>query len=140
MKAKRFVFTKLSLITGLVFAIGALIGSFLAYYFTNQAMFEQSRMHLEAVLNSRSTLVEDYFKTTQRQVSSLAGDDSIVDATLAFTKAMGKLEDELAGQVDVNRVKAELTEFYADEFAPRLEGASCAILALDCVKRMLRVI
>lgn len=122
MKAKNFVFTRLSLITGAVFTTGAIIGSLLAYHFTNEAMFQQSRMHLEAVLKSRATLVEDYFRIIQQQVSNLAADDSIVDATLAFTDGMRTLEAELGNEVDTVQVDSGLMGYYENEFASRVDG------------------
>ena len=122
MKVFNSVFIRLGLTIMCLFAASAFVGSWFSSHFTNRAMFEQSEMHLEAALKSRATVVEDHFRVTQMQVGNLASDTAIINATLAFTDGLNSLESDTAGAVasDV-QIQSELTAYYNDEFASRVE-------------------
>ena len=102
--------------------MSAFIGSYLSSHFTNIAMFEQSKMHLEAALKSRATIVEDHFRVTQGQVSNLAADSSIIGATLAFTDGLNKLARDIGDRAaSQEQIQNELNEYYKVEFASRID-------------------
>lgn len=79
-------------------------------------MIEQNHQNLEAVLESRATLVEDYFRLTRQQVSYLSQDDMIVRATKSFTQAYETLTRDIERPTGAeSEVHAELLAFYAEE-------------------------
>jgi len=121
MQTAHSIFIRLSLTIIFLFAISAFVGSWLSKHFTTEAMFEQSKMHLEAALKSRATIVEDYFKVTQMQVANLAADSSIIEATLAFTDGLNKLEIDIGEKAATKeQIENELTTYYNTEFATRI--------------------
>jgi len=79
-------------------------------------------MHLEAVLKSRATVVEDHFRVTQMQVANLAADTAIIGATAAFTNGLNNLEIEAGSKQAVTQetIQDELTSYYNTEFASRI--------------------
>jgi len=122
MQVAHSVFIRLGLTIICLFALSAFIGSWLSSHFTNIAMFEQSKMHLEAALKSRATIVEDHFRVTQGQVSNLAADSSIVDATQAFTDGLNNLERDIGDRAAPReQIRSELNDYYNIEFASRVD-------------------
>ena len=122
MQAAHSVFIRLGLTIICLFVLSAFIGSYLSSHFTNIAMFEQSKMHLEAALKSRATIVEDHFRVTQGQVSNLAADSSIIGATLAFTDGLNKLARDIGDRAaSREQIQNELNEYYKVEFASRID-------------------
>ncbi|MDC0434789.1 hypothetical protein OAM69_04010 [bacterium] len=95
--------------------------SWLASHFTNDAMFEQSKMHLEAVLKSRATIVEDHYRVTQEQVANLAATNTIIEATKAFTNGLDQLEVEMQSGPSTDQLDEDLTAYYSQEFATRFD-------------------
>lgn len=121
MRSIHSLFIRLGLTIVCLFAISAFAGSWLSSYFTNKAMFEQSKMHLEAALKSRAIIVEEHFRVTQEQVANLAADTSIIEATQAFTDGMNKLKIDIGeGAVSDEQIQNELEEYYSTEFAGRI--------------------
>jgi len=121
MQTAHSLFIRLCLTIICVFAVSAFVGSWLAWHFTNKAMIEQSKMHLEAALKSRATIVEDHFKVTQMQVANLAADSSIIEATQAFTDGLDKLEIDFGEDAATNeKIQSELENYYSTEFASRI--------------------
>jgi len=101
--------------------VSAFVASWLSSHFTNRAMFEQSKMHLEAALKSRATIVEDHFRVTQMQVANLAADASVIEATLAFTDGLNKLESDIGErEASKEQIQNELADYYKAEFASRV--------------------
>ncbi|MDB3935827.1 hypothetical protein N9383_03810 [Granulosicoccus sp.] len=95
--------------------------SWLASHFTNDAMFEQSKTHLEAVLKSRATIVEDHYRVTQEQVANLAATNTIIEATKAFTNGLDQLEDEMQNGPAADQLDEDLTAYYSQEFVTRFD-------------------
>jgi len=121
MRTVHSVFIRLGIIIICLFVISAFAGSWLSSHFTNKAMFEQSKMHLEAALKSRATIVEEHFKVTQMQVANLAADTSIVEATQVFANGLNKLENDVGeGVASDEQIKTELAAYYNTEFASRI--------------------
>ncbi len=121
MQTVHSVFIRLGLTIICLFAVSAFVGSWLSSYFTNKAMFEQSKMHLEAALKSRATTVEDHFRVTQMQVANLAADTSIIEATVAFTDGLNNLQTDIGERASTDvQIRNELTEYYNTEFASRI--------------------
>lgn len=105
-----------------LFSVSAILASWLSARITNEAMFEQSNVHLEAVLKSRAMIVEDHYRVTQGQVANLAADVSIIDAVQAFSEGMNQLEADMAGSgPSPEQVLADLTKYYVTEFASRID-------------------
>ncbi len=121
MRSIHSVFLRLSLTIICLFALSAFVGSWLSSHFTNKAMFEQSKMHLEAALKSRATIVEEHFRVTQKQVANLAADTAIIEAVQAFTDGMNKLEIDISeGAASDEQIQNQLEEYYSTEFAGRI--------------------
>ena len=122
MQTTHSVFIKLGLLIICLFAASAAIGSWLSTHFTNIAMFEQSKMHLESALKSRATIVEDHFRVTQGQVANLAADTSIIEATMAFTDGLNNLVSDIGDRaVPEEQIESELINYYNTEFAGRID-------------------
>ncbi len=122
MQTAHSVFIRLGLTIICLFAVSAFVGSWLSAHFTNIAMFEQSKMHLEAALKSRATVVEDHFRVTQGQVVNLASDTSIVEATLAFADGLNELERDIGDRAaSSEQIQNDLIEYYKTEFASRID-------------------
>ena len=120
MRSSDSLFLRLGVTIICLFTISGIIMSWLASHFTNDAMFEQSKMHLEAVLKSRATIVEDHYRVTQEQVSNLAETDTIIEATTAFTSGLDQLKVEmLENGPTTDQVNEDLTAYYSQEFATR---------------------
>ena len=120
MQTRDSIFIRLGLTIIFLFSVSALIASWFSTHFTNDAMIEQSKMHLEAALKSRATIVEEHFRVTQMQVGNLAADESIIEATLAFTRGLDQLEGDIRAQGPApEQVDRELEAYYNTEFAPR---------------------
>jgi len=121
MRSIHSVFIRLGLTIICLFVLSAFVGSWLSSHFTNKAMFEQSKMHLEAALKSRATIVEDHFRVTQMQVANLAADTSIIEATQAFTNGLNNLEIDIGEDVASKvQIQNELETYYTAEFASRI--------------------
>lgn len=96
--------------------------SWLASHFTNDAMFEQSKIHLEAALNSRATIVEDHYRVTQEQVANLAETEAIIEAVAAFTAGLDQLEAEIRESGPTpEQVNVDLAAYYNQEFSTRFD-------------------
>ncbi len=122
MQSFHSVFIRLGITIICLFAISAFVGSWLSAHFTNKAMFEQSKMHLEAALKSRATLVEDHFRVTQMQVANLAVDTRIIEATQSFTDGLNKLEIEVGDSApSEEQIQNDLESYYSTEFASRIQ-------------------
>lgn len=112
-----YVLTKLIGFTTTIHIAGALLSGILAYTVIREAVFELSEQNLAAILNSRAVLVEEYFRSNREQVASLSQNETIVDATLAFSKGFASLEDDLKAKFpDQNAVLEELNNAYINEF------------------------
>ncbi len=122
MRVSDSLFLRLGLTIICLFTLSALLMSWLASHFTNDAMFEQSKMHLEAALTSRATIVEDHYRVTQEQVANLAQTDTIIAATTAFTSGLDQLEADMMGNGPTpEQINADLTAFYTQEFSSRFD-------------------
>ena len=122
MRSSDSLFLRLGLIIIFLFTVSAIFTSWLASHFTNDAMFEQSKTHLEAVLKSRAIIVEDHYRVTQEQVANLAAMDSIIEATTAFTQGLDNLEGEMLGKgPTTEEVNSDLSAYYNQEFASRFD-------------------
>ena len=120
MRSSDSLFLRLGVTIICLFTVSGILMSWLASHFTNDAMFEQSKMHLEAVLKSRATIVEDHYRVTQEQVSNLAETDAIIEATTAFTIGLDQLDIEmLENGPTAEQIDEDLTSYYSQEFAPR---------------------
>lgn len=124
MQTTNSLFLRLGITIICLFTASAILMSWLASQFTNDAMFEQSKMHLEAALKARATIVEDHYRVTQKQVSNLAANDAIIDAILEFTTALNQLESDMAKQGPTSeQIKIDLASYYDTEFAGRMDEA-----------------
>ena len=122
MRSSDSLFLRLGVTIICLFTVSGILMSWLASHFTNDAMFEQSKMHLEATLKSRATIVEDHYRVTQEQVSNLAETDSIIEATIAFTRGLDQLEVEmLETGPEPEQVNIDLAGYYSQEFATRFD-------------------
>jgi len=122
MQTTHSVFIRLGLIIIFLFVVSAFVGSFLSSHFTNSAMFEQSKMHLESALKSRATVVEDHFRVSQGQVANLASDTSIVEATQAFTDGLNNLAGDIGDRAATDQqLESALAEYYETEFVSRVD-------------------
>jgi methyl-accepting chemotaxis protein len=116
MKQKRLVLSKLIGLTGLIYILGAAASGLLAFSVIRESMGVQIHQKLEAVLKSRATLVEDYFRLNQEQVRHLAQNAMIVRATKGLSGGFAELAAELDLSADVKgALSADLTAFYERE-------------------------
>ena len=116
------LFLRLGVTITCFFALVAIVMCWLASHFTNRAMLDQSKMHLEAALKARATTVEDHYRVTQNQVSNLASTSAIIDATMAFADGFDRLESDLTGLAPAEeQVERELKSYYTSEFASRFD-------------------
>lgn len=81
MQQKKYVLSKLAGVTILIYLIGGAVSGYLAFLVIDNSMVEQSDRSLAAILNSRATLVEDYFHVNQQQVSYLSQNAMLIKAT-----------------------------------------------------------
>ncbi len=122
MRTANSLFLRLGLTAICLFAVSALVITWCVAHFTNKAMLEQSKMHLEAALKSRATIVEDHYRVTQTQVSNLAATTPIIEAVIAFTDGLEQLEQDYGALAPPNEeINQALTNFYQAEFASRID-------------------
>jgi methyl-accepting chemotaxis protein len=122
MQKTNSLFLRLGLTIICLFSASAIIASWFASHVTNDAMIEQSKMHLEAALKSRATTVENHYRVTQKQVANLAADDSIIEAIRSFSEGLDTLQSEFADQgTSADQILTDLTSYYNTEFAARFD-------------------
>jgi len=116
MKQNDYVLFRLSVFTALIYILGGIVSSYLAYLVIRDSMLEQNSQNLEAILKSRATLVEDYLQVSQDQVSFLSRNDMLIQATKTLTRGYAKLNQDF-DPIEYSRgnLDAELKQFYKNE-------------------------
>ncbi len=123
MQQKKYVLSRLAGVTILIYLIGGVVSGYLAFLVIDKSMLEQSDRSLAAILNSRATLVEDYFHVNQQQVSYLSQNAMLIKATTAFTAGFSSLRQDIElTQSARSDIDGELEMFYVDDFSPTIEG------------------
>jgi len=132
MTNNKYVLSKLTTQTVLIYFLGSIISAYLAYFMINQVMLEQNKNKLEAILNTRATAVEDYYQLNQKQVIYLAQNEMIIRATHEFTLGYINLSKDLDIQIteDTSQYK-DLLDYYQNEFASRLSDKDKENLNLE---------
>jgi signal transduction histidine kinase/DNA-binding response OmpR family regulator len=107
------------LTAGLLVGIGSSVG--------RAALMDEATAALDGIRASRRTGIERYFRFLREQVRTFARDDTLIDATLAFSAAF----DELASLAPDPEDEISLAAFYQGELKPRLNLSGQAWAGTD---------
>ncbi|PCJ27460.1 MAG: hypothetical protein COA96_02885 [SAR86 cluster bacterium] len=126
MKFAQYTFTRLTIITIALFLLGGSIGGWLSYRLITNSMLDQGNENLEAVLNSRAILVENYIAAHQNQIRYLAQNETVVHATKALSAGFVNLPNEVDINMELDSSSyVELIEYYKQEM-PHISGLNQA--------------
>lgn len=89
-----------------------------SYRSSEDALMKQAFNQLEAVKTIKSNQVNSYFKTIEDQILTFSEDLTVVQAMTDFKQAIETVREENAATPeDVEKMKAELRQYYANDFA-----------------------
>ncbi|MDA8563881.1 cache domain-containing protein [Mariniblastus sp.] len=97
--------------------LSCLAVSLIAYQFAESAISNRIRDHLTSLRVTRASQVEKYMESIRAQVRTFGSDLTVVQAVNDFRKAIDDIQSVKPGE----SCQRELTDFYEQDFVPRLD-------------------
>lgn len=98
---------------------------------SNTALEEQSYQQLEAIETLKSSQIESYFSTIDKQVQLIAQEPGTVDAAINFSQAFEGFSSSQANEPSLEEQLKSVRAYYKDAFGAEYQSQNGTAISID---------